>query len=280
MSSGKKISSREYGLILGHVIIEYLTKSKSLHYGLWEDGMELSVFNLGKAQDTYTDFLLRHIPEGTKSILDIGCGVGAIAKKLYERNYYVECLSPSIILNNEARRYIPEIKIHDCKFEDFGSEKKFDLVVLVESFQYINMKEAFKKCLKILTFKGKIMICDKFKCEEKGKSPIGGGHSYSEYCRLYREFGLKLVKDIDITQKIAPNFDLLEDFSLNCLKPFSEKLIWIFQQNHPLLTKILIKMYGKRIQQKINKHLHPFRNAEGFSQYNTYRLQILEVMSS
>jgi len=72
-------SSRELGLDLAAIAARYLFGTDHLHYGLWTEGLPVHMNNLLKAQEQYADMLLATIPEGTKTILDVGTGTGILA---------------------------------------------------------------------------------------------------------------------------------------------------------------------------------------------------------
>ena len=98
MTPTPRMSTQELGLILGAKLL----KTDDLHYGFWNGGMEVTFANLGAAQEAYTEFLIGRIPAGVKSVLDVGCGTGALAKRLLERGYRVECVTPSDTLADLA----------------------------------------------------------------------------------------------------------------------------------------------------------------------------------
>lgn len=54
----EKMRSRELGLVLTQQILGV----DDLHYGLWDDDLELKMSNLGTAQQRYTDFLIAALP--------------------------------------------------------------------------------------------------------------------------------------------------------------------------------------------------------------------------
>lgn len=271
----RQIKGREYGLEFGLIGLNFLFKSKALHYGYWTSTDEVNLWNFGKAQENYTRELVDHVPEDATDILDVGCGTGVVARCLMERGHRLECLSPSPFLNAEARKTLPDsVQIHQTRFEDFDTDKTYDLVLFAESFQYANMEESFARCLKFLKPGGRVLICDVFKLDTPGKSPIGGGHNYRKYLGIRDSFGLTCVQDVDITAHIAPTFDLVQDASLNLLKPSWENFLRIVQTNHPFISKLLIWKFRKKLQ-KMEKHFRADRNAEGFNKYKTYRIQLL-----
>lgn len=136
------------------------------------------------------------------------------------------------------------------------------------------MEHSLPKARSLLKPKGQILISDVFRLDTPGKSPIGGGHSYRAYLQQRDACGLTCLRDLDITGHIAPTFDVIEDLSLNLLKPSYEHLLRILRNNHPWLARLLLWKFRKRLQ-RFQKHFRPGRNGEGFARYKTYRLQLL-----
>jgi 2-polyprenyl-3-methyl-5-hydroxy-6-metoxy-1,4-benzoquinol methylase len=270
----KKIKGKDYGLEFGLIVLNYLYKSKALHYGYWELDDEVNLWNLGKAQERYTNHLLRHIPPEAKEVLDVGCGTGVVAQRLIAQGRRVECLSPSPFLNAEARRNLPATIVHETTFEDFRTDRMYDLVMFIESFQYVKMDEALPKAVRLIKPGGRILICDVFRLDTPGKSPIGGGQHYSKYLQALEAMGLACARDLDITANIAPTFDLVQDMSLNLMKPAWENALRILAANHPYIFKFVNWKFRKRLK-KMNRHFNPERNAKGFREYKTYRIQVL-----
>ena len=100
MGIEKKISSKEVGLEIGLVLSEFFFKTEHLHFGFWPDDLEISIDNLKKSQDYHSAKIIDSIPDGVQTILDVGSGSGGLAKKLVEKGYEVECVSPSDYLSN------------------------------------------------------------------------------------------------------------------------------------------------------------------------------------
>ncbi|MGM3308769.1 hypothetical protein ACSQ6I_22795 [Anabaena sp. WFMT] len=70
-----------------------LTNSSYLHYGYWEPlpsaAEELTLNRLRIAQEAYAAKLLSFIPKETKTVLDVGCGIGGNAAYLCVRRFAV-----------------------------------------------------------------------------------------------------------------------------------------------------------------------------------------------
>ena len=99
----KKTLSREIGLEIGMICGKHFLNVEHLHYGYWTKDLKVELASLPAAQKNYTDFLMSNIPDGVKSILDVGCGMGHTAKRLTEAGYTVDCVSPSSFLAQQAR---------------------------------------------------------------------------------------------------------------------------------------------------------------------------------
>jgi cyclopropane fatty-acyl-phospholipid synthase-like methyltransferase len=110
--NNRKVDSKEVGLEIGLIFFKHFLNTEYLHYGFFDDELPADIANLAKAQQNYADFLMSHIPTGTKTILDVGCGSGKFASELIKKGYTVDCVSPGTILTNHARG-VWEIK---CKF--------------------------------------------------------------------------------------------------------------------------------------------------------------------
>ena len=87
-------------------------KLNSLHYGYWKKNEELNLKNLRIAQKRYTDHLLKLIPKGTKSVLDVGAGIGDNSLALATKGYNVISLSP----DKNHKKYFGKYKDKNIKF--------------------------------------------------------------------------------------------------------------------------------------------------------------------
>ena len=66
--------SKDFRLDFEALLSQIVDGQGFLHYGYWKDGTAdgVSLRSIGNAQQAYFDELVRAIPDGTRSILDVG----------------------------------------------------------------------------------------------------------------------------------------------------------------------------------------------------------------
>ena len=137
------LKSPEFGLALGLVAGRFALDMQDLHYGYWTEDLELTPQNMARAQARYTDELMADIPAGVRSILDVGCGAGNTARKLLDRGYEVDCVSPNEWLTAEARKVLGNrARVFESKFEDVKLDRTYDLILFSESFLFMKAEQA------------------------------------------------------------------------------------------------------------------------------------------
>ncbi|MDP5339300.1 MAG: class I SAM-dependent methyltransferase [Nodularia sp. (in: cyanobacteria)] len=191
-----------------------LTGSSYLHYGYWEViptiGEELTLTHLRKAQEAYTTKLFSFIPPETKSVLDVGCGIGGNAKSLWERGLSVEGLAPDAI---QEEKFIQntngKIPFYLTTFEDFQTSNSYDLVLFSESSQYMAVEDLAQGTARLLNRGGYLLIADMMRFDAEYKEGIFSNcHIAHELQAALEKAGFKLIKSEDISQSIAPTIDL------------------------------------------------------------------------
>jgi len=277
----KKMLSREIGLEIGTLCGKHFLNVEHLHYGYWTKDLKVELANLPAAQKNYTDFLVSNIPDGVHSILDVGCGMGHTAKRLTEAGYKVDCVSPSSFLAQQARALLQEKSdIFECTYEQLQTEKRYDLVLFSESFQYIDPETAIQKTLSLLNPNGRMLICDIFKVDSAEKSLISGGHYLSRFLAVISKYPLSLVKDIDITEQTAPSRDIENHICMEVLEPVANLVGKLVDSRYRFLSKLLKWKYKKKIEKIRCKYFGGQRTAENFKKFKTYRLLLYKTTSS
>lgn len=261
-----------------------LSKTNYLHFGQWDLGDELNLKNFQKAQENYVKTLLGFVPQGVLTILDVGCGVGGNAIAFSKSGYQVESMSPDpyqqeLFLKNTHGK----IPFHLTTFEDFSSDKQFDLLLFSESVQYIGLKDLFKKASCLLKPRGYIITSDYYKYEESRDEKNLPGHPLKDFLDEADGNGFKIVKELDITEQILPTLDYGGMVYYNYIKPVLNCILttlevhlrpihWMFMQ----LLKLRIK--GKSLRQIIINNVVPLDRGT-FKKNLTYRIHLLQKAS-
>jgi SAM-dependent methyltransferase len=274
----KKIDSKEVGLELGFLVMKFFLKSEYMHYGYFSNGLEADVTNLKEAQERYTKLIFSCIPEGVKTILDVGCGSGKMAQELIEKGYQVDCVSPSMALKKISEQLLPgDAKVYKTKFESYESDKKYDLILFSESFQYIPMDESIPRALEYLNEGGHILLGDFFRRDIPGKHPIGGGHKWKEWENKLPQFPVDVVFEKDITEETAKTIDIVNQLTNEVIHPVWKSCFMLAEDRFPFLMKIVKWKYKKKLNKMENKHFTNQRHGGNFAKYKKYIVCLLKA---
>jgi len=243
-----------------------------LHYGMWQENDDLTYENLKQAQIRYEDFLVENIPDGVKTILDVGCGTGILTKKLLELGYKAEGMSPDI---NQKKVFEENVdaRFHHAKFGQFEPPYSFDCLIMSESAQYIKMDRLFNTAKKSLNKNGYLLICDYFVLKNSDDTLHKSGHKYDIFKEKIKNYAFKILKEEDITDSVTKTLDIADDFAKRALLALdigTEKI----RTKHPYLSKFTLRLLRKKIN-KIEDQMK-LLDSELFKQHKTYRFFLLQ----
>jgi SAM-dependent methyltransferase len=277
VKNAESLPSREFGLAIGLILGRFFVKMEDLHYGYWTDDIPIEMPNLPKAQAQYSNFLMSHIPEGVKSILDVGCGAGNTARKLLDRGYQVDCVSPNSFLTSVAQETLGNrTTFFKCRFEDLQTDRRYDLLFFSESFLFMRLDEAIAIALQLLRPGGYILMSDIFKIVPDGNTAIGGGQHLTLFYDAFARTPFAKLKEIDMTPQIAPTFTLVNDAYFQAVKPAYDLVMGRLRAKHPWLMKVILWKFRNKIHRAESKHFSGKRTAETFSKIKSYRLFLFQ----
>lgn len=268
--------SHEFGLALGFIVGHHFLDMDDLHYGYWPAGLEVVPRNLAAAQAHYTDLILSHIPAGVRTILDVGCGAGNNARKLIERGYQVDCVSPNGYLTSVAQQVLAgRATVFETRFQELITDRRYDLVLFSESLLFIKpLDVAFEQARRLLHPGGHVLITDIFRIPAEGKSPIGGGHQLPVFREAVARHPLEPVADVDMTDGIAPTFDLLDRAYREAIQPAYHLLLGRLTASHPWVMKLVRWKFREKMARYERKHFSGRRDGAHFRKYKSYRLLV------
>lgn len=288
MSATEKMGSRELGLLLAQQLLDV----DDLHYGLWDADLPLSLANLATAQQRYSDLLLEAAAgvlntAPRQRVLDVGCGTGHLAEQMLARGWEVTAVSPSRVLADMTRQRLAafpsgQARLLEARFEELDSDDigPFELVLFSESFQYIPMPTLFGKLPDLLVPRGHVLVCDFFKTAahgdgQPGDRSFGGGHLLADFYRQQAAADLELLRDEDLTARVSPGIELLDDWLTHRVAPAGQTLNRYLCDNYPRLTRVLTWMLRHRLARLRYKYLSGNRSRAVFEKYKSYRLLAL-----
>jgi len=268
--------SHEFGLAFGFILGHHVLDMDDLHYGYWPEGLPVTMRNLAAAQANYTDLIIANIPAGVRSILDVGCGAGNNARKLLDRGYQVDCVSPNGYLTSVAKQVLADrATVFETRFQELETDRRYDLVLFSESLLFIKpLDVAFGKALRLLNPGGHVLITDIFRIPAEGASPIGGGHQLAVFRETIARHPFVPLTDVDMTDGIAPTFDLLDRAYREAIQPAYQLLLGRLSASYPWVMKFLKWKFREKIGRYEQKHFSGRRDGANFKKYKSYRLLV------
>ncbi len=257
-------------------------KLESLHFGYWENIQEITLDNLRLAQKNYILKLISLIPKNVKKVLDVGAGTGEVAKELLKQNFYVESVSPDSYQQQIFVQKCPSVKFHLTKFEDLSlpENQKFDLILMAESCQYLNLNQAFKNCQKFLNKNGFVLICDYFRKENVQYYKTT--HIWKNFVNSISKNGFKIIFEEDITKYTLPTLTLGKNYYVQYVLPILEIIYGYLSEKIPILLNFVKLLFFKKIKKLhiyLYQHTKEKLDTEKFLQNIQYKIIILQKYS-
>jgi MPBQ/MSBQ methyltransferase len=247
-------------------------KLRSLHYGYWNAGDNLTLAELRLAQTRYTETLLELIPETVKTILDVGAGVGDNAMALAARGHRVTAISPD---NGHARYYLAagndNVSFRNVRFEDLELSEKFDLILMSESHNYFYADGAFAQCRRYLQPGGYLLVSGMFgRAETKKLWDILYGRD--DYVALAKQSGFRLIRGVDITDHVLPTLELTQKSYRDYVIPVFGLLGKYLEKSAPLRWRVLKLLCHRQFRElkTLHRYYQERMDPNLFKQHATY----------
>jgi len=198
---------------------------------------------------------------------------------LLARGYSVDVVSPGQILTDYARAKLGgKAGIFQKKFEDIVTDKKYDLILFSESFQYIPMDKSIPGALNLLNPGGYIIVSDFFADDPERKSKLGGGHDYRKWLDIKTSFPIETLAEKDITAETSVTIEIVNQLNAEVVHPVWKSSWALAEDRFPFIVKIVRRIYRKKLAKIENKHFTGERNGEMFRKYKKYMFYVFKTI--
>lgn len=270
----KKSYYNDIALRLGHKLFGV----EHLHYGYFDGSLPETLDSIPEAQQAYVDNLISYIPDGINRIFDVGCGTGGMASELLKRDYEIVCLAPDpYLIEKTAERTegkVSRLIVDLYENVEDESDESFDMILMSESCQYIQVERGWKQNQRLLRKGGYVLIGDFFRIRELDPGISKSGHPLQEFIEAGNRHGFELIKEVDITEQVAPTMDIYQDMIKNRVFPVAEAIFEFLERKSRFLYWLGKKALGKKIEKLHVKYSN--QGADLFKKYKQYTVLLFQ----
>lgn len=265
------------------MIVHRVLKLEHLHLGLCEPGRPLDYPGIVTAQRRFTENLIAHLPAGTRSILDVGCGVGHGTRMLRDAGFAVEGVNPDPYQRTVFEGHLPDVPFHPVTFEAFRPARLFDVVLFSESAQYVALPEFFPRSRAALDPSGarSVVVADWFL--RPGIAAFYGAHPEAAFREAAAREGFTIEAEDDLTDRTIPMVEYLAAFHRDHVIPAMDAAADIVRQEAPGWTRV-IRLFAGRQLDRFARHVRVAMtdefDPERFRRSVRYRLFVFKLAPS
>lgn len=153
----KSYNHLEQNSLITKLINGYLNRKFNLNYD-FSHGLGFYLFSLNPIWAMKLDNLLRNIPKGTKSILDVGCGNGDFLLNFKGTNYEAYGCEPDFKAVEFCQKRGLNVYLGDISCNEING-KKFDFITLSHVIEHVyDLDYLIDKVKKLLSPNGKVWV--------------------------------------------------------------------------------------------------------------------------
>lgn len=227
-------------------------KLRSLHYGLFppDPPRPIGIDAIRAAQARYTERLLACVPEGVRTVLDVGAGIGDNARAFAARGYTVTAISP----DPNHQRYFdameePGITFLRSKYEDLKLDQRFDLLLFSESLNYFDRETGLRQSRRYVAPGGALLIAAMFHNDDWAPYPKGFDLASLPFIAMARAHGFELQSAEDITEATAPTMEAVHYALREQLRPLIVMGEHYLKSSSPWKAWAIRLVFGKQLRE-------------------------------
>lgn len=208
--------------------------SDFLHFGYFDDpdrqALDISLTEFAKAQERYAELILERVVDRGAPVLDVGAGMGGLARMLIERGFQTVALTPDRAQAAHLQRALPQLMaVARTKLEDLacgaGHDHTYGTVITSESLQYLKLPRALPVIERVLRPRGRWIVCDFF---HRLDPAAKGCHHWDTFLAQAESAGWRTVDVRDITANVLPNFRYIHTWATRAGLPLMK---FAFEKN-------------------------------------------------
>ena len=101
----------------------------------------------------------------------------------------------------------------------------------------------------------------------------------ADFYRQLQASRFKLLRDEDISARVSPNLQLVNDLLHHTIKPVGLTFDRYFRDNYPKLSWIAKKLLHKKLDKMNFKYFSGHRSKATFERYKTYHLMVCQLQA-
>lgn len=171
-----------------------------------------------------------------------------------------------------------QVRFHRQRFQEFEPERRFDLVSMSESSQYVPLDQLFGAARRALAPHGTLLICDYFR--RRDERYFRSCHALEPFLERSRAAGFQIEEMEDITEAVLPTLELGRQYYERLGLPLVELGRDYFTREQRVVSWLARNMFSKRLA-KLRRYISekmPAKLAhERFRReltYRTYRFRL------
>ena len=220
-----------------------------LHYGYFDDPDRqpdrISLTDLSAAQARYAELLADLVGDVDGPVLDVGCGMGGLARLLRDRGRDVVALTPDRHQAAYVAKAVPGVPVVRCKLEALpvaDHAGRYASVVTAESLQYLKLDQALPVLEAIVRPGGSWVACDYFLTRPSADRTC---HDWATFVDRVTAAGWRLAYQGDVTAHVLPTLAFLHMLATRFGRPLMDFAVLRLRRKQPGLHHLLGGLFGQ-----------------------------------